>query len=56
MVSENEIKEETDKILKKYSDLENTKEKIDLDRLKDYTESVIYNEKVFKKIETFLKQ
>ncbi len=55
MVSEDEIKEETNKILKKYSDLGNTKEKIDLDRLKDYTESVIYNEKVFKKLETFLK-
>jgi len=55
MVSEDEIKEETNKILKKYSDLENTKEKIDLNRLKDYTESVIYNDKVFKKLETFLK-
>lgn len=55
MVSEEEIKEETDKILKKYSDLGDTKEKIDIDRLKDYTESVIYNEKVFKKLETFLK-
>ena len=53
MVSEEEIKEETNKILKKYSDLGNTKEKIDLDRLKDYTEGVIYNEKVFKKLETF---
>jgi len=37
------------------SDLENAKEKIDLNRLKDYTESVIYNDKVFKKLETFLK-
>ncbi len=55
MVSEEEIEEETNKILKKYSDLGDTKEKIDLDRLKDYTESVIYNEKVFKKLETFLK-
>lgn len=55
MVSEDEIKEETNKILKKYSDLGDTKEKIDLDRLKDYTESAIYNEKVFKKLETFLK-
>jgi trigger factor len=53
VVSEKEIKEETNKILKKYSDLANTKEKIDLDRLKDYTESVIYNEKVFKKLENF---
>jgi trigger factor len=55
MVFEEEIKEETSKILKKYSDIGDTKEKIDLDRLKDYTESVIYNEKVFKKLETFLK-
>ena len=55
MVSGEEIKEETSKILKKYSDLGDTKEKIDLHRLKDYTESVIYNEKVFKKLETFLK-
>ena len=55
MVSEDEIKEETNKILKKYSDIGDSKEKIDLDRLKDYTESVIYNEKVFKKLETFLR-
>lgn len=51
--SEEEIKEETNKILKKYSNLANAKEKIDLDRLKDYTESAIYNEKVFKKLENF---
>lgn len=54
MVSEEEIKEETNKILKKYSNIGDTKEKIDLNRLKDYTEGVIYNEKVFKKLETFL--
>jgi len=53
VVSEEEIKEETNKILKKYSDLEDTEKKIDLDRLKDYTESVIYNEKVFEKLENF---
>ena len=53
LVSEEEIKEETNKILKKYSDLEDTEKKIDLDRLKDYTESAIYNEKVFEKLENF---
>jgi len=53
VVSEEEIKEETNKILKKYSDLEDTEKKIDLDRLKDYTESAIYNEKVFEKLENF---
>jgi len=55
VVSEEEIKEETNKILKKYSDLEDTEKKIDLDRLKDYTESVIYNEKVFERLENFSK-
>jgi trigger factor len=53
-ISKEEIEEETNKTLKNYPDKEEVK-KIDIERLKDYTESAMYNEKVFKKLESFIK-
>jgi len=50
-VLDNEIEEETNKIIKNYQD----KSKIDIEQIKEYTKGVIYNEKVFKKLETFSK-
>jgi len=40
--------------LKNYPDKEEVK-KIDIERLKDYTKSAMYNEKVFEKLESFIK-
>ena len=53
-VSKEEIEEEANKTLKNYPNKEEVK-KIDIDRLKDYTESAMYNEKVFNKLESFIK-
>jgi trigger factor len=53
-ISKEEIEEETNKTLRNYPDKEEVK-KIDIERLKDYTESAMYNEKVFNKLESFIK-
>jgi len=53
-ISKEEIEEETNKTLKNYPNKEEVK-KIDIERLKDYTQSAMYNEKVFKKLESFIK-
>ena len=53
-VSKEEIEEETNKTLKNYPSKDDVK-KIDIDRLKDYTESAMYNEKVFERLESFIK-
>jgi len=53
-VSKQEIEEEANKTLKNYPNKDDVK-KIDIERLKDYTESAMYNEKVFNKLESFIK-
>ena len=53
-VSKEEIEEETNKTLKNYPNKDEVK-KIDIERLKDYTKSAMYNEKVFNKLESFIK-
>jgi len=53
-VSEQEIEEEINKTLKNYPDKSDVK-KIDIERLKDYTKSAMYNGKVFEKLESFIK-
>ena len=53
-ISKEEIEEEANKTLKNYPNKEEVK-KIDIERLKDYTQSAMYNEKVFKKLESFIK-
>jgi len=53
-VSKEEIEEETNKTLKNYPSKDDVK-KIDIDRLRSYTESTMYNEKVFEKLESFIK-
>ena len=53
MVSEEEIKEAVNGFLKNYPEAEKAKKEIDIDRLKEYYRGVIYNEKVFEKLENF---
>ena len=53
VVSEKEIEEESNRFLARYSDSDETKEKIDLNRLKSYTEERLKNEKVFELLESF---
>jgi trigger factor len=53
-VSKQEIEEGVNKTLKNYPNKEDVK-KIDIERLKDYTESAMYNEKVFERLESFIK-
>ena len=53
-VSKQEIEEETNKILKNYPSKDDVK-KIDIERLKSYAESAIYNGKVFERLESFIK-
>ena len=53
-VSKEEIEEETNKTLKNYPSKDDVK-KLDIDRLKDYTESAMYNEKIFERLESFIK-
>ena len=52
--SEEEIKEEADKILKTYKTSDQTG--LDPEKLKAYTEEVVLNEKVFKLLENFTKK
>jgi len=51
-VSEEEIKEEINKILKNYPDIAKTEKELDPQKLKDYYEEVIKNEKVFQLLES----
>ena len=53
-VSKQEIEGEVNKTLKNYPSKDDVK-KIDIERLKDYTESAMYNEKVFERLESFIK-
>ncbi len=50
-VSEKEIFEETNKILKRYPDAKKAEKELDPDKLKLYTEEVIRNEKIFQLFE-----
>lgn len=51
--TEAEIEEEVSKTAKNYS--KEQLEKIDIDQFKEYTKDIIYNEKVFQKLESFAK-
>ncbi len=51
-ISEKELDEELNKAIKNYSKEQISK--IDIKQLREYTKDVIYNEKVFKKLESFL--
>jgi len=53
-VSEEETKEEINKILTQYPDIDRTKKDIDLEGLKSYTEEIIRNEKVLTRLESFI--
>jgi len=53
-VSKEEIEKEANKTLKNYPNKDDVK-KIDIGRLKDYTESAMYNQKVFERLESFIK-
>ena len=50
--TEEEIEAEINKILKNYASIEQTKNQIDIERLREYTKGVIKNEKVFKILES----
>ena len=52
-VSEAEIEEEVSRVLARFSSVEQAKNKVDLNRLKSYTEDSIRNEKVLKTLEEF---
>jgi len=53
-VSEEEVKEETNKILKRYPDIGTVQKEVDLEKLKDYTKEAIRNEKTLKLLEQFV--
>ncbi len=52
-VSDKEVESALNDILRAYPDVEKAKQKIDLDRMKEYYRGMIYNEKVFKCFENF---
>jgi len=52
-VSEGEVIEALNQLLKNYPSLEKAEKEIDLEHLKEYYRGVIYNEKVFEKLESF---
>ncbi len=52
LVAENEVEEEVGKTIKNYPVV--LAKKIDIKELKEYTKGVIFNEKVFQKLETFI--
>jgi trigger factor len=52
-VTDEELKEELNKAIKNYS--KEQLDKIDIEQFKEYTKGVIYNEKVFQKLESFAK-
>lgn len=55
-VSNEEIEEEINKILKNYESIEKAKKELDLEKLKLYTDNIIRNEKIFKILESFAQQ
>jgi trigger factor len=55
VASEEEINEEVDSFFKKYPDMKSAGKEFDQERLREYTEDVIQNEKIFKLLETFVK-
>lgn len=52
-VSDQEIEGALNEFLTDYSSVETAKKEVDLERLRDYYKGVIYNEKVFEKLENF---
>jgi len=52
-VSEAEIMEEMNKILKQYPNIKETQEKLDSERLKEYTRETLRTEKIFQLLENF---
>ncbi len=52
-VGEEEIKEKTEQTLNQYTPEQ--REKVDVSQLKEYTKGALYNEKVFQKLESFIK-
>ncbi len=50
-VLEEEIRKETDKMLKQHANVEQTKKDLDLEGLKEYTKEAIRNEKIFQLLE-----
>ncbi len=52
-ISKEELNKELDKVIKNYSKEQISK--IDTEQLKEYTESTVFNEKVFQKLESFTK-
>ena len=54
-VSEHEIEEESDKILRKFSSAKEAEKELDPERLKMYTEEAIRNEKIFSLLENSVK-
>ncbi|GAI03884.1 unnamed protein product [marine sediment metagenome] len=55
MVSEEEIKTAANGFLKNYPGTSQVKKEIDLDRLKEYYRGILYNEKIFERLENFSK-
>jgi trigger factor len=51
-----EIKEETDRFLKQYPDIDTAKKQFDAERLKEYIKDAITNEKTFKLLEDSIKK
>lgn len=54
-VSEQELKEEINKMLKQYSDVNRAHENLDPEKLKEYTKEAIKNEKIFQLLESFIR-
>lgn len=52
---EEEVKEEVNNALKRYSNSDKAQKDVDLERLRDYTRGVIKNEKTFKFLESLIK-
>ena len=52
-VKEEEVEKAVNEFLKRYPDVETTKREVDLKQLREYYRGVIYNEKVFEKLENF---
>ena len=53
-ISEQEVEEEVNKLIKNYS--KEQLDKIDIEQLKEYTKGVLFNEKVFQILENFLQK
>jgi trigger factor len=53
--SEDEVRKEVDNFLKRYLDIKSSQKEFDQGRLEEYTKEVIRNEKIFKLLESFVK-